>query len=36
MVISAEVPDNVESRELREALEVEANRLVIDVALMPI
>ena len=36
MVISAEVPDDVESRELREALEVEANRLVIDVALMPV
>jgi glycine cleavage system transcriptional repressor len=35
MVISVEVPDDVESRELREALEVEANRLVIDVALMP-
>jgi glycine cleavage system regulatory protein len=35
MVISAEVPDDVETRELREALEIEANRLVIDVALMP-
>ena len=35
MVISTEVPEDVESRELREALEAEANRLVIDVALMP-
>lgn len=35
MVISAEVPDGVESRDLREALEAEADRLVIDIALMP-
>jgi glycine cleavage system transcriptional repressor len=35
MVISVEVPDDVESRALREALEVEGDRLVIDVALMP-
>jgi len=35
MAISVELPDNVESRALREALEVEGDRLVIDVALMP-
>ena len=33
MVISAEVPDDVESTDLRQALEIEANRLVIDVSL---
>jgi glycine cleavage system transcriptional repressor len=36
MVISVEVPDDLENRELREALEVEANRLVIDVELLPV
>ena len=36
MVISVEVPDDIESRELREALEIEADRLVIDGALMPV
>ncbi len=33
--IAAEVPDNLDHRELREALEAEADRLVIDVSLMP-
>ena len=36
MVISVEVPDDLEGRALREALEVEGDRLVIDVALMPV
>jgi glycine cleavage system transcriptional repressor len=36
MVISAEVPNDVESSALRQALEVEANRLVIDVSLTPV
>ena len=36
MVISAEVPDDVESTDLRQALEIEANRLVIDVSLTAI
>ncbi len=35
LTISAEVPDGVDPRQLREALESEANRLVLDVALMP-
>ena len=35
MTILAEVPDAVEVRGLREALEAEADRLVVDVALMP-
>lgn len=35
MRISAEVPASVEPRALREALEAEADRLVVDVALMP-
>ncbi len=35
MTVRAEVPDGVDTRELREALEREADRLVIDVALMP-
>ena len=35
MAISAEVPDDLEIRELRDALEVEADRLVIEVSLMP-
>ena len=33
--IAAEVPDNLDHQELREALEAEADRLVIDVSLMP-
>jgi glycine cleavage system transcriptional repressor len=36
MTIRAEVPDAVEPRALREALEREAERLVLDVALMPL
>ncbi len=35
MTIAAEVPENADARELREALEAEADRLVIDVAIMP-
>jgi glycine cleavage system transcriptional repressor len=35
MTIRAEVPDAVDARALREALEREADRLVLDVALMP-
>jgi glycine cleavage system transcriptional repressor len=35
MTIAAEVPENADTRELREALEAEADRLVIDVAIMP-
>jgi hypothetical protein len=35
MTIAAEVPNDVDTRELREALEEEADRLVIDVALLP-
>ena len=35
MTITAEVPESVELRRLREALEAEADRLVLDVALMP-
>ena len=35
MVIAAEVPENLDIRDLREALESEADRLVIDVAIMP-
>jgi glycine cleavage system transcriptional repressor len=35
MTIRAEVPDAVDARRLREALEREAERLVLDVALMP-
>ena len=35
MTVSVEVPDNVDARELRAALEKEADRLVIDVSLMP-
>ena len=33
--MSVEVPDHLEPRDLREALEAEADRLVIDVALLP-
>jgi glycine cleavage system transcriptional repressor len=33
--VLAEVPDHVDTRALREALEAEADRLVIDVALLP-
>ncbi len=35
MSLRVEVPDTVDARELRDALEREADRLVIDVALMP-
>jgi hypothetical protein len=35
MTLRAEVPHAVDTRELREALEREADRLVVDVALMP-
>lgn len=35
MTITAEVPDTLDHRELREALEAVADRLVVDVALMP-
>jgi glycine cleavage system transcriptional repressor len=35
MAITAEVPEDTDTRELREALEREADRLVIDVSLMP-
>ncbi len=36
LTITAEIPDHVEPRELREALESEADRLVIDVSLRPV
>ncbi len=36
MTLIAEVPVRVDARELREALEREADRLVIDVAIMPV
>jgi glycine cleavage system transcriptional repressor len=36
LATSVELPDTLEPRELREALEAEADRLVIDVALMPV
>ena len=36
LTITAEIPDHVEARELRDALESEADRLVIDVSLMPV
>jgi len=36
MKVSAEVPDSLDPRALRDALEAEADRLVIDVALMPV
>jgi glycine cleavage system transcriptional repressor len=36
MTIAIEVPRNVDARSLREALEAEADRLVIDVSLMPV
>jgi hypothetical protein len=36
MAIRAEVPEAVEPRTLREALDREAERLVLDVALMPL
>jgi glycine cleavage system transcriptional repressor len=35
MTLSVEVPETVDTRALREALEREADRLVVDVALMP-
>jgi hypothetical protein len=35
MTLSAEVPDSVDPRALREALAAVADELVIDVALMP-
>jgi glycine cleavage system transcriptional repressor len=35
MALRVELPDDLDPRALREALEAEANRLVIDVALMP-
>ncbi len=35
LTITAEVPESVDRRELRDALETEGDRLVIDVALMP-
>jgi glycine cleavage system regulatory protein len=35
MTIAAEVSQNTDTRELREALEAEADRLVVDVAIMP-
>jgi glycine cleavage system transcriptional repressor len=35
MTIAAEVQQNTDTRELREALEAEADRLVVDVAIMP-
>ena len=34
--ISCEVPDSQDPKELRDALESEADRLVIDVALLPL
>jgi glycine cleavage system regulatory protein len=36
LAILAEVPDSADSRELRDALEAEGDRLVIDVALLPV
>jgi glycine cleavage system transcriptional repressor len=36
LTIVAEVPENLDSRTLREALEAEADRLLIDVALLPV
>ena len=36
MTITAEVPNTIDRRALREALEAEGDRLVIDVALMPV
>ena len=36
MNLRVEVPDSVDPRALREALEAEADRLVVDVALMPV
>jgi glycine cleavage system transcriptional repressor len=36
MTMSVEVPESLDSRSLREALEKEADRLVIDVALLPV
>lgn len=36
LAILAEVPDNADVRELREALESEGDRLVVDVALLPV
>ena len=36
LAIVAEVPDSADARELREALEHEADRLVVDVALLPV
>ena len=35
LVIHAEVPESLDTRELRVALEAEADRLVVDVALLP-
>jgi glycine cleavage system transcriptional repressor len=35
LTILVEVPENIDSRELRDVLEAEGDRLVIDVALMP-
>jgi hypothetical protein len=35
MALRVELPDDVDPRRLRERLESEADRLVIDVALMP-
>ena len=36
MNVRVEVPQNLEARELREALEAVADELVVDVALMPL
>lgn len=36
MTVTVEVPDTLDRHELREALEAEGDRLVIDVALMPL
>ncbi|MEE8507731.1 MAG: ACT domain-containing protein [Myxococcota bacterium] len=36
LIITVELPESGDSRELREALEREADRLVIDVALLPV
>ena len=36
MNLRVEVPDGLDPRVLREALEAEADRLVLDVALMPL
>jgi glycine cleavage system regulatory protein len=36
LAIRAEVPDSADVRELREALEGEGDRLVVDVALLPV